>query len=153
MGKRRKAREVALQTLYLQESQSLSAEQACKTYFAHFNSGNEAEEGEPREVADAEVKSFAEGLFFGVNDRRDKIDQTISDAALNWRVDRMTRVDRNVLRIAVYELLFEPDIPTRASINEAIELAKRFGTQESAPFVNGILDKVAQAEKPKKNKA
>jgi N utilization substance protein B len=153
MGKRRKAREIALQTLYLQESQSLSAAQANRAYYENFNSGTEGDDGEVREIADAEVKSFAEGLFFGVNDKRDRIDQVISDAALNWRVDRMTRVDRNVLRIAVYELLFEPDIPTRASINEAIELAKRFGTQESAPFVNGILDKVAQAEKPKKNKA
>ena len=152
MGKRRKAREVALQVLYLQEAQDFSIDRATTTYFSNFNSGTEAEDGESREAADAEIKGFAEELASGVNHYKDKIDQVISDAALNWRVDRMTRVDRNVLRIAVYELLFEPEIPLRVSLNEAIELAKRFGTNESAAFVNGILDKVAQAEKPTKTK-
>jgi transcription antitermination protein NusB len=152
MGKRRKAREVALQVLYLQEAQDFSIERATTTYFSNFNSGTEAEDGEPREAADADIKGFAEELASGVNHYKEKIDQVISDAALNWRVDRMTRVDRNVLRLAVYELLFEPEIPLRVTMNEAIELAKRFGTNESAAFVNGILDKIAQAEKPIKTK-
>lgn len=153
MGKRRRAREVALQILYLQEAQELTLERAIATYFSNFNTGNESDDGEIREAADEEVKGFAQELINGVITQKDKIDQAISQAALHWRVDRMTRVDRNVLRLATYELLFEPEIPLRVTLNEAIELAKRYGTGDSASFVNGILDKIAQAEKPHKTKS
>jgi transcription antitermination protein NusB len=87
----------------------------------------------------------------GVVGRRETIDQIITRAALNWRLERMARVDRNVLRIATYELTSIANIPARVTLNEAIELAKRYGTAESAAFVNGILDKVAQSTKTAPN--
>jgi len=80
----------------------------------------------------------------------DKIDNLIQKYALNWELHRMAYVDRNILRFATYELLHLPDVPPKVSINEAIELAKKFGDQESGKFVNGILDKIAHNECPQK---
>lgn len=87
---------------------------------------------------------FAQRLVRGVMDHAGAIDTLISKYSLNWKVHRMSRVDRNVLRLAAYELTFEPDVPVRATLNEAIEMAKRYGTEESGKFVNGILDRIAQ---------
>lgn len=75
-----------------------------------------------------------------------KIDETITRSSENWRLDRMSRVDRNILRIGVHEICYCEEIPVRVAINEAVELAKRYGTAESAAFVNGILDRVARDE-------
>ena len=72
------------------------------------------------------------------------LDELIGRCSLNWKISRMGRVDRNVLRLAAYELAFEGDIPTRVTLNEAVELAKRFGTEDSSKFVNGIIDRIAQ---------
>jgi N utilization substance protein B len=80
----------------------------------------------------------------GVHQKRADLDQRIETNSTNWRVDRMARVDRNVLRLAVFELLHRDDVPKRVVLNEAIELAKTFGSEDSSAFVNGILDKIAQ---------
>ena len=87
-------------------------------------------------------KIFAQELVDGTIAHQDEIDQTIASIAQDWTLSRMANVDRNVMRLATYEILFCPDIPGRVSLNEAIELAKRFGGEESAKFVNGILDRV-----------
>jgi N utilization substance protein B len=88
--------------------------------------------------------AFVERLVVGVASHLNSIDEMIGRFSNNWKVARMARVDRNVLRLAAYELIFEPDIPTRATLNEAIEIAKRYGSVDSGKFVNGILDRIAQ---------
>ena len=80
----------------------------------------------------------------GAMNHRTAIDDLVGRCSLNWKLSRMGRVDRNILRLAAYELAFEPDVPGRATLNEAIELAKRYGTEDSGKFVNGILDRIAQ---------
>ena len=87
---------------------------------------------------------FVDRLVTGVASHLRSIDEMIGQVSSNWKVTRMARVDRNVLRLAAYELIFEPDIPTRATLNEAIEIAKRYGSVDSGKFVNGILDRIAQ---------
>ncbi len=87
---------------------------------------------------------FVERLVQGVESHSKAIDDLIERFSLNWKVTRMGRVDRNILRVAVYELAFEGDVPTKATLNEAIEIAKRFGSVDSGKFVNGILDRLAQ---------
>lgn len=88
--------------------------------------------------------AFVERLVTGVASHLNSIDEMIGKFSNNWKVARMARVDRNVLRLAAYELIFELDIPTRATLNEAIEIAKRYGSVDSGKFVNGILDRIAQ---------
>jgi N utilization substance protein B len=91
-----------------------------------------------------ETREFAERLVSGVVERRDALDATIDGAASHWRIERMPVVDRNVLRMAVFEMTGEPPVPSPVVIDEAIELAKRFGGAESGAFVNGVLDAVRQ---------
>ena len=88
--------------------------------------------------------SFVERLVRGVAAHNRSIDELIGRCSLNWKLSRMGRVDRNILRLAAYELAFEPDVPSKATLNEAIEMAKRYGTEDSGKFVNGILDRIAQ---------
>jgi len=88
---------------------------------------------------------FAQELVDGTIAHQDEIDQKIAAFAQDWSIGRMANVDRNVMRLATYEILFRTDIPGRVSLNEAIELAKRFGGEESAKFVNGILDRVVDS--------
>jgi N utilization substance protein B len=85
---------------------------------------------------------FADTLIRGVLERRDELDEIIRKHALNWDLHRMAVVDRNVMRLGIYEMLFRDDIPPVVSINEAVDIAKRFSTEESGRFVNGILDRV-----------
>lgn len=87
---------------------------------------------------------FVERLVQGVMNNLTALDEMISRYSSNWKVSRMSQVDRNVLRLAVYEMNFEEDVPVRATLNEAIEIAKRYGTEDSGKFVNGILDRIAQ---------
>src|SRR5574340_403086 len=91
--------------------------------------------------------TLAEALVRGVAKHRRAIDETIERVSINWRLDRMAKVDRNVLRLAVYELL-ETDVPVKVAINEAIELGKKYGSESSGAFVNGVLDKVAAGLPP-----
>jgi transcription antitermination protein NusB len=135
MGARRTARERALQALYQLEMTPGSAHEALESAWA-------ATEESHRE---AEAVKFARELVDGVMGNRAEIDRLIEQHSHNWRLDRMSRIDRNVLRLGVFELKYRPDIPKKVSLNEAVELGKNFGTEESSAFVNGLLDRVAAA--------
>lgn len=94
---------------------------------------------------DAGAQTFARALVAAATERSTEIDELITTASKNWRIDRMSRVDRNILRLGACELLAFHDVPVKVVINEAVELAKRFGTAESSAFVNGVLDRIASA--------
>jgi N utilization substance protein B len=104
---------------------------------------NFTEGSEPALTANSRVFSFARELLAGVLGNRAAIDSCIESKSKNWSVSRMSRVDLNILRLAVFELLYCPDIPKNVTINEAIEVAKKFGAEDSSSFVNGILDEIA----------
>lgn len=131
MGTRRQARECALQMLYQMDVGGLDVEAA----IAGFWKSNES---------DVEVRSFADGLVRGVVADIEDIDQLLSGHSTNWKLSRMAAVDKNILRMAAFELTRRSDIPIKVTINEAVEIAKRFGTAESGAFVNGILDNIAR---------
>jgi N utilization substance protein B len=95
-----------------------------------------------------EVLTFAEGLVLGVARHRERIDQVIDEFSTNWTLERMARVDLALLRLATYELLYCPDIPSSVAINEAIEIGKNYGTRETPAFINGILDKISRTHRP-----
>ncbi len=134
-GARRRARGYALQVLYsLDVEDAPSTGEAIAAFWASF------EHDEPDETA----RRFAGELVEATMQARDEVDDAIQKASKNWRLERMSRVDRNILRMATRELLSEPDVPVRVAINEAVELAKRFGAEESPAFVNGVLDRIAQ---------
>ncbi len=135
MRKRTKAREYALQILYAVDI----TKDDPKDCVERFWEGN-AE-------SSSEVKKFAAGIVLGVADNKKDIDKMIAKYATNWHLDRMAVIDRNVLRFATYELLYEKDIPPKVSINEAIDIAKKFGGPDSGKFVNGILDKINKTER------
>ncbi|PLY01918.1 MAG: transcription antitermination factor NusB [Desulfuromonas sp.] len=148
---RRLGRECALKMLFahkLDADQKPSALLAA--FWSNFRFADDAL-GEPLESADAPLPTaarlFAEALVKGVVEFRAVLDQQITGAAKNWSIERMTPVDLSILRIGVYELLYRPDIPARVTINEAIEIAKRYGTKESPAFINGLLDRIAQDNK------
>lgn len=130
--KRRKAREFAIQILFQLD---IRKDKPTATIFKRF-----WEEHSP----DDEIKAFTEEIVKGTYKHLVKINKQIVASAKNWALERMATVDRNVLRMAVYEILYRTDIPASVTINEAIEIAKRFGTDESGAFVNGILDNVAR---------
>lgn len=130
MGSRRKGREAALQILYQMDVSGVTAEMANRLYWTHLAPSPEAED-------------FANILVRGYAERKDEIDETIRRVSHHWRLERMARVDRNILRLATYELMCVPEIPRRVTLNEAVELAKRFGSDGSAGFVNGVLDRIA----------
>jgi N utilization substance protein B len=90
-----------------------------------------------------QIREFAESLVNGTLEHLNQIDELISQQAINWRLARMAMVDRNILRFSTYEILYRDDIPMKVSINEALEIAKKYSTPESASFINGILDKIA----------
>ncbi len=94
------------------------------------------------QAAADDVRAFAEGLVRGVASERHALDAVVAGSTENWRLERMAVVDRNVLRMAVYEMLFDPEMPPVVAIDEAIEIAKKYGSEESGPFINGILDSV-----------
>jgi len=130
--KRRKAREYALQVLFQLD---IRKEKPTATLFKRFWTEYES---------DDEVRAFTEEIVKGTYRHLKIINAKILACAKNWTLDRMAIVDRNVLRMAAYEILYRMDIPPSVTINEAIELAKKFGTDESGAFVNGILDSVAR---------
>ena len=130
--KRRKAREYALQILFQLD---IRKEKPSASVLKHFWAEYEADE---------EVRAFAEEIVKGTHKHLVRINELVHQCAKNWSLDRMAVVDRNVLRMAVYEILYRIDIPTSVTINEAIEIAKKFGTDDSGAFVNGILDRVAR---------
>jgi N utilization substance protein B len=129
---RRKGRELALQALYQIEITADASVAAVDMFLQHFE-GN------------APAKEFARRLVSGVVSQRAEIDRLIEKCTENWKLARLAKVDLVVLRVATYELVFCPDIPSRVSLDEAIEIGKRFGSAESATFINGVLDHVAHA--------
>jgi N utilization substance protein B len=145
MGTRRRAREFALQILYqLDVQEQLSDGQAIALFWNNFQSASPGQAGEPGAPTAADIgeaQPFAEQLVRGVREHLGELDAQIQSASRNWRLERMARVDRNLLRMALYELKYAEDVPAKVAINEAIEIAKRFGTSESGAFVNGILDR------------
>lgn len=146
-GIRRQGREFALKILYSLQDQEEPVEETLAEFWQNFRFQNDIL-GEPIEVTEGplpfEVRKFAEELILGVAENLEKIDQVIEEHSTNWALDRMARVDLSLLRMATYELLFCPETPTSVVINEAVEIGKRFGTQETSAFVNGILDKISR---------
>jgi len=136
MGLRRESRELALQILYaLDANPSVGIRETLQTF-----------REEQTDVL-SRVREFAEGLVQGVQEHRAVIDEAITARSKNWTLARMPRVDLNVMRMATYELMYRGDIPKKVSINEAIEIARRFGDKESPAFVNGILDEIEACPK------
>ena len=130
-AKRTKARERALQALYQIDVASTDLDEALARFWRSF------------EPVEREVREMAEALVRGAAAHRREIDETIEAVSINWRLDRMAKVDRNVLRLAVHELFHRPDVPVKVVIDEAVELAKKFGSESSGAFVNGVLDRIA----------
>jgi N utilization substance protein B len=127
MAQRSRAREVALQLLYEMDRNPQVPEDLTERFITERLRG-------------ATLRRFASELIVGVRTKRDEIDKLIEDVAQNWSLSRMNPIDRSILRLATYEVLFCDDIPLKVALDEAIELAKRYGTAESSRFVNGILD-------------
>ncbi len=127
MHQRRKAREVALQVLYALDVQRIDIQEAIDRFWANFDAPEEA-------------NSFSSSLIEGAWNNRVQIDNLISGSSENWSMARMSRVDKSILRMAVYELLFCHDIPPKVTLNEAIDLGKVYGSENSGAFINGILD-------------
>lgn len=132
MTRRTRGREIALQVLYMQEqNQQIDA--------------REVRQFIQRRLGDAKLIAFAEALVEGVRRHQAHLDALISEAAENWRIDRMAAIDRNILRIGAFEMLQCPEVPMKVAINEALELAKRYSTAQSSRFVNGVLDRLQTA--------
>jgi|WetSurMetagenome_2_1015567.scaffolds.fasta_scaffold173186_3 transcription antitermination protein NusB len=89
-----------------------------------------------------DVIDYTKSILSGVKEERERIDRYIQDACDNWRLDRITYVDKGIMRVSVYEMLFSPDVPPKVAIDEAIELAKKYGSEDSREFINGVLDKI-----------
>lgn len=147
MGRRRRSREEALKLLYqLDLVPPRDLDDALDLY---WEERGDAESGEVRPYADAIVR--------GVLDHTTEIDDLISSHTHNWRLERIAAVDRNILRMAIYEFLHQTDVPRAVVINEAIEIAKRYSTEESSQFINGVLDgirrmlKAGEEEAPEAN--
>jgi N utilization substance protein B len=132
MGARHTGREAALQMLFQVEASGVTADQAIDLYWRSF-----------AEDADPEGRAYAEEAVRGVVPARDELDRHIANASTHWRIERMSRVDRNVLRLGAWELTHRPDVPRAVVLDEAVELAKAYGTDDSGAFVNGVLNKVA----------
>jgi len=134
LASRRKSRELALQILFELDINQGDVQKAIDQFWKTFEYSKD-------------LRDFSERIVKGVAEHREEIDRLIKKNSRNWRFDRIDRVDRNILRVAIFELVHCPDIPPKVSINEAIELSKKFGSEKSPSFINGILDKVAQEMK------
>ena len=133
MGTRRKSRELALQALYQGELTGQNGILDFEEFCAHFQVNKKS-------------IPYAKKLVDGIQEKGDVLNQLISKFAENWRLERMSLVDRNILRLAVYEVYYQDDVPISVAINEAVEIAKRYSTDDSGPFINGILDAMAKEE-------
>ncbi|MFC1489017.1 transcription antitermination factor NusB [Thermodesulfobacteriota bacterium] len=136
MGNRRRSRELAMQALFSMESSENDSKEMLERFCNHFTPSKKA-------------LPFFLKLVEGVMKAGSEIDAVIERYSDNWKLSRMSGVDRNILRIAVYELMYCDDIPSKVTINEAIDIGKRFGTEESGAFINGILDSIRMALKEK----
>lgn len=131
MGNRHKAREFALQILFSIDFNQQKIDEALHMFWKDLD-------------VPSEVREFSDELVIGSFKNIAGIDEIISKYSENWTIDRMTGVDRNILRMAIFELLHKPEIPKNVTINEAVEIGKKFGSEDSGAFVNGILDKIAR---------
>ena len=131
MGARTGGREAALKMLFALEASQTDLDTAIGLFWREFG-------------GDPETRPYADESVRGVLDKRDDLDETIRVASDNWRIERMTRVDRNVLRLGTWELKYKTDVPRAVILDEAIELAKRYGSEESGAFVNGVLNQLAE---------
>jgi len=138
MRKRTRARECALKVLYEIDVSGGSHKESLENFWQF------------QEMDDTSIIDFANCLVEGTIKNLEQIDKEISQFAANWQLKRMAVIDRNILRLATYELLFLDDIPPKVTINEAVELAKKFGDVESGRFVNGVLDKINKTLCPDK---
>ena len=138
MRKRTKAREYALKILYQMEMTKDSAKDAVKSFW-------DMEDTE----TDESVKEFAGQLVKGVTENIKEIDAKITKYATNWQISRMAVIDRNILRVSSFEMLYLNDIPPKVSINEAVDIAKKYGDKDSGKFVNGVLDKINKTKAEK----
>jgi N utilization substance protein B len=130
MTRRSRGREVALQVLYqIEQNTGIAADEIHRFI-------------DRRLLGDKKLAEFTVNLIAGVREHQPQIDSMIKEVAENWRLDRMAAIDRNILRLGAYEMLFQSEVPARVAINEALELAKRYSTAQSSRFVNGILDRV-----------
>ena len=129
MGTRRQARELAMQALFYMDIQNNASLQMLESFCGNFQP--------PKKVL-----PFFLTLVKGVLENRIEIDTLIEGSSKNWKISRMSCVDRNVMRIAVYEMRYYGDIPPKVSINEAVDVGKKFGTEESGAFINGIMDSI-----------
>jgi len=140
MGTRRRARECALQLLYMWEFHRTLDHPGIGVFWLD------------RPGEETATRDFAMVLVQGVVERSEEVDELIRKASLNWRIDRMATVDRNILRLATFELLQVTETPLKVVLNEAIELSKRYGSEDSSAFVNGVLDKVGSTLRPGQKK-
>ena len=136
MGRRRQSRETALQLLYALDITRANAREVLRADWVEKR-------------LSPENRDFTTTLVIGVIEHRDEIDALIQEYSTNWSLERIGLVERNILRFAIYELCFLPDIPPNVTINEAVEVAKKYGTEEAPAFINGILDRVKHAVGPR----
>ena len=132
MGIRRRARELAMQALFYMDSRNNSSQESVEQFCRNFSPS-------PKMIP------FFLKLVEGVLNTQPEIDALIEQYSKNWKINRMSLVDRNVMRIAIYELIYCADIPAKVSINEAVDIGKKFGTEESGAFINGIIDSIRLA--------
>jgi N utilization substance protein B len=135
MTRRSRAREVALQLLFMRDHNPRVERPGLERFVRD-------------RLHETALEAFCLGLYDGVVGRLAEIDQRLTEAAENWRLPRMATVDRNVLRLGAYELLFTPETPPAVAFDEAIELARRFGSADSPAFVNGVLDRLRRVTAP-----
>lgn len=134
MGKRRTARELALKFLYQTEFNSNSPDSELNSFCDRAN-------------VSEEVQNFTQALIKNILFHKKEVDELLEKISANWTPDRMAVIDKSILRLGICELLFDPTTPPKVVINEAVEIAKKFGTEESPDFINGILDKVFKDSK------
>jgi len=129
MGNRRKARELAIQILFQMEFNPGDPDEICDLVCENFNPSKS-------------IRAFSRKLVCGVRENIKYLDGLIRKSSKNWRLERMSNVDKSILRLSTYEILFMKDIPHKVSIDEAVELGKKYGTDESGAFINGVLDNI-----------
>ena len=137
MGTRRKAREAALQFLF-QDDFSVKSDVDLQPFEERFDQFCGLYQ------ISRKARPYALELLLGIRTKIEEIDSAIGESATNWRLERIAGMDRNLLRVGIYEILYATDVPTQVAINEAVEIAKRFGSDESAAFINGVLDAAQQ---------
>ena len=127
--RRRKARELALKMLYQMEVNLDAVDGALERYLKVFPHQDD-------------IVDYTRILLSGVKRERDNLDRYIAEASEHWKITRITYVDRNILRVAIFEMLYSPEVPPKVAIDEALELAKKFGGEDSKDFINGVLDRI-----------